>query len=265
MDKIICMSIPTNLSVNNLNKYKKVGVFMEDKFNLETTTIWSFPDRGNWLTHKGDYPGNWSPYVPRNIILRYSKENDIVLDQFVGSGTTVVEAKALGRRGVGFDINDKALKISNERVISIDGSVDIILRKRDARNLVGVRDNSMDLICTHPPYADIIKYSSDIEGDLSLLNVDNFYKEMEKVAAECHRVLKHDKYCAILMGDTRKNGFIIPLGFNVMNIFINKGFKLKEIIIKQQHNCNSTKYWKDISLKRNFYLISHEYLFVFKK
>ncbi|WP_341472337.1 hypothetical protein [Fonticella tunisiensis] len=47
---------------------------MEEKFSLEATTIWSFPDRGNWLTHKGDYPGNFSPYVPRNIILRYSRE-----------------------------------------------------------------------------------------------------------------------------------------------------------------------------------------------
>ena len=40
---------------------------------------------------------NWSPYIPRNILLRYSKEGDLVLDQFAGGGTTLVEAKLLNR------------------------------------------------------------------------------------------------------------------------------------------------------------------------
>lgn len=45
-----------------------------ERFKLEDTTIWSFPERGNWATHSGKYRGNWSPYIPRNIILRYSKK-----------------------------------------------------------------------------------------------------------------------------------------------------------------------------------------------
>lgn len=214
---------------------------MEDNFKLETTTIWSFPERGNWLTHKGDYPGNWSPYVPRNIILRYSKEGDMVLDQFVGSGTILIEAKLLQRRSLGIDINDRAISIAENRVKSVEGTMDAIIKKGDARNLFGVRDSSIDLICTHPPYAGIIKYSKNIEGDLSLLSIKDFYIAMNDVSKECYRVLKEGKYCAILIGDTRKNGFIVPLGFNVMNIYLKAGFKLKEIIIKQQHNCSSTK------------------------
>lgn len=67
------------------------------------------------------------------------------------------------------------------------------------------------------------------------------------------------------MGDTRKKGHIIPLGFHVMKIFEKAGFRLKEIIIKQQHNCKATGYWKTNSIKYNFLLIAHEYLFVFKK
>ena len=43
-----------------------------DKFELQTNTVWSFPDRGNWATHNSKYRGNWSPYIPRNLILRYS-------------------------------------------------------------------------------------------------------------------------------------------------------------------------------------------------
>lgn len=238
---------------------------MKNNFKLETSTIWSFPKRGSWLSHKGDYPGNWSPYVPRNIILRYSKENDIVLDQFVGSGTTLIEAKLLNRKAIGCDINSEALKITESRLKCFKDIQDITLMHTDALNLNKIKDNSIDLICTHPPYSNIIKYSNNISKDISLLDINDFYIAMKKVASEAYRVLKKGKYCAILMGDTRKNGYIIPMSFNVMNIFINAGFILKEIIIKEQHNCGSTEYWKDISIKRNFYLIAHEYLFIFVK
>nr|WP_242950667.1 DNA methyltransferase [Clostridium grantii] len=227
--------------------------------------MWSFPQRGNWLTHKGDYPGNWSPYVPRNIILRYSKENDLILDQFVGSGTTLVEAKLLNRNAIGYDINSNAIRIANTRVSGVEGEGKIAIKEGNAENLIDIKNNTIDLICTHPPYASIIKYSEDLKNDLSLLELNDFYKAMNNVASESYRVLKPNKYCAVLMGDTRRNGYIVPLGFSVMNIFLKSGFKIKEIIIKQQHNCSSTKYWQELSIKRNFYLIAHEYLFVFKK
>lgn len=238
---------------------------MESGFNLETSTIWSFPDRGNWSVHKGDYPGNWSPYVPRNIILRYSKEDEIILDQFAGSGTTLIEAKILNRKAIGYDINENAIDIARRRIKDVNGSGSILIKKGDAKNLHELKDESIDLICTHPPYANIIKYSKDLDQDLSLLEINDFYTAMKDVTKECYRVLKGNRYCAILMGDTRKNGYIIPLGFNVMNIFISAGFKLKEIIIKEQHNCRSTPYWRSLSIKRNFYLIAHEYLFIFRK
>lgn len=67
------------------------------------------------------------------------------------------------------------------------------------------------------------------------------------------------------MGDTRKKGHMIPMSFEVMKIFQDAGFNLKELIIKEQHNCKATGYWKTNSVKYNFLLIAHEYLFVFKK
>ena len=134
----------------------------------------------------------------------------------------------------------------------------------DARKLP-LNDNSVDLICAHPPYADIIQYSKNIEGDLSHLSIKPFLTEMGKAADECYRVLKKDKYCAILMGDTRKKGMVQPLAFETMRVFELSGFKTKEIIIKEQHNCKATGYWKTNSIKFNFLLLAHEYMFVFKK
>ncbi|OAT86594.1 TRM11 family SAM-dependent methyltransferase [Candidatus Arthromitus sp. SFB-turkey] len=238
-----------------------------EDFKIETTTHWSFPKRGDWATHDSKWRGNWSPYIPRNILLRYSKENDLVLDQFAGGGTTLVEAKLLNRDIIGVDVNDIALARCREKTtFNYEGANGkVYIYKGDSRRLDFIQNNSIDLICTHPPYANIIEYSEDLSDDLSRLNVNDFLKEMNKVASESYRVLKKDKFCAILMGDTRQKGCMIPISFQVMKIFEGAGFKLKELIIKEQHNCKATGYWKTNSIKYNFLLIAHEYLFVFKK
>ena len=192
---------------------------------------------------------------------------NLILDQFVGGGTTLVESKLLNRDIIGVDINDVALDRCREKT-SFDyepAKGNVYIKKGDARNLDFIPDESIDLICTHPPYADIIKYSDGIDGDLSQLKVKDFLEEMKKVASESYRVLKKDKFCAILMGDTRQKGHMIPMSFDVMRVFESAGFKLKELIIKEQHNCKATGYWKTNSVKYNFLLIAHEYLFVFRK
>ena len=246
---------------------KKITKWEPEDFEMEMTTHWSFPKRGDWATHDAKWRGNWSPYIPRNLLLRYSQPGDMVLDQFAGGGTTLVEAKLLNRNIIGVDVNDTALDRCREKIdFDHDGANGkVYLHKGDARNLDFIPDEKIDFLCTHPPYADIIKYSDDLENDLSRCNVKDFLVEMEKVAYESYRVLKKGKFCAVLMGDTRKKGCMIPMSFEVMKIFQQAGFTLKEIIIKEQHNCRATGYWKTNSVKYNFLLIAHEYLFVFKK
>ncbi|HBA10937.1 MAG TPA: site-specific DNA-methyltransferase, partial [Eubacterium sp.] len=188
-----------------------------NNFKLEPTTIWSFPDRGSWATHSGKYRGNWSPYVPRNLILRYTKPGDWVLDQFMGSGTTLVEAKLLGRNAVGVDINPQSVSISETNLqFQCDTSSKIYTRNGDAADLNFIKDAHIDFICTHPPYADIIKYSEGIEGDISMLGVKPFIDAMDNVANEAYRVLKKGKMCAVMIGDIRKCGKVVPLGFRMM-------------------------------------------------
>ena len=246
---------------------KRITKWEPEDFELEMTTHWSFPKRGDWATHDAKWRGNWSPYIPRNILLRYSREGELVLDQFAGGGTTLVEAKLLNRDIIGVDVNEAALERCREKVAfeheGADGKV--YIRKGDAPSLDFLPDGSIDLICTHPPYADIIKYSEDIEADLSRLKVRDFLEAMKPVAAECFRVLKKGRFCAVLMGDTRQKGCMVPMSFEVMRIFQDAGFTLKELIIKEQHNCKATGYWKTSSVKYNFLLIAHEYLFVFRK
>ena len=231
---------------------------------MEPTTVWSFPDRGSWATHSGRYRGNWSPYVPRNLILRYSNPGDWVLDQFMGSGTTLVEAKLLNRNAIGVDINPQSVLISQTNLqFQCETKSKIHIRNANATDISFIKNSKIDFICTHPPYANAIKYSKNIEGDISLLSADEFLAQMQLVAQESYRVLKKGKMCAVMIGDIRKYGKVIPLGFRVMECFLQAGFSSKEIIIKEQYNCQSTEYWK--KRDNDFFLLAHEYIFVFQK
>lgn len=249
-------------------KNKKELKLHPNEFELECTSVWAFPRRGNWATHTSDWRGNWSPEVARNLILRYSNENNILLDSMVGGGTTAIEAKILNRNIIYSDVNQEALDRTKK---CLDFEVENNSWQRgfkwDSRNLSKIKSNSIDLVLTHPPYADIIKYSEGkLVDDLSNIHdIESFCDEMEKVSNEFFRVLKVGKYCAILMGDTRRNKIYQPLAYKVMDRFLRAGFLLKEDIIKRQFNCKATGFWIEKSKKSNFLLIMHEHLFIFQK
>ena len=238
------------------------------EFDQECTTVWSFRRRGNWATHKSKYRGNWAPEVVRNLLIRYSNEGDYILDPMIGGGTTAIECKLLNRNLLALDINPNALEITNEALdFESSHTPKIKVELNDSRKLPMLKDESIDFVLNHPPYADIIKYSDkQIEEDLSNIHdIDEFAEEMEKVAKEFYRVLKPNKYCAILIGDTRRNKMYQPMAFKVMEQFLKVGFVLKEDIIKHQHNCKATGFWVNKSKDYNFLLIMHEHLFVFEK
>src|SRR3989442_837281 len=121
-------------------------------FRPESTTVWSFPERGSWATHDGSYRGNWSPYVPRNLLLRYTAPGDWVLDPLVGGGTTAVEAALLGRRAIAGDLSATA-------ILGTKGQLDRLQRRHapvetpallleDARALA-VANKSVQLMLLH--------------------------------------------------------------------------------------------------------------------
>ncbi|MBA7559617.1 Release factor glutamine methyltransferase [subsurface metagenome] len=256
------------VNINNFHKKKITNNLNPKDFQIQKSTVWSFKQRGNWATHSGEYRGNWSPYIPRNIISKYSEQGDLVLDYFCGAGTTAVEAKLLGRRCIALDINPNAVELAKDNSNFDDQLIknyESTISTGDARNLSNIEDNSIDLICAHPPYANIIQYTDNKKDDLSFLDINDYLKEMEKVAQESFRVLKPGHQCAILIGDTRRRKHVIPLGFELIDVFLRAGFKLRELIIKRQHNCKTTGFWFNNSIKYNFLLLAHEYLPVFEK
>jgi DNA modification methylase len=275
LERVITQEYGTNISTITRKK-AKITQWEPKTFQPEPTTVWSFKNRGKWATHDGRYRGNWSPYIPRNLILRYSQPHEMVLDYFSGGGTTAVEAKLLSRHCIARDINPDALTLTKENLdfqvpmdmFSDNGKSPIQpeLSLGDARILSSLESDSIDLICAHPPYAGIISYSANaVDGDLSTLSVPDFIAEIQKVACESYRVLKPGRQCAILIGDSRKSKHIIPIGFQTIRAFLKAGFVLRELIIKRQHNCKTTGFWYSNSIRYNFLLLAHEFLPVFEK
>lgn len=270
-----------------------------------STTVWSFPNRGCWATHRGDYRGNWAPQIPRALMLMYTKPGDLILDPMVGSGTTLIEAKLLGRNAIGMDINYNAVILTLHRLYYLEKILEKMNKKKffiteyfndtstqlvtktiagveikdilkteikvyhgDAKNLDKIRDESIDLIATHPPYFNIINYSGErrVVGDLSKArSLEEYLEWMKEIALEFYRVLKPGKYCAILIGDTRVHKHFVPISHYVLDVFLNVGFILKEEVIKVQHKMKTTReVWNKLKTK-DFLLICHEKLFIFRK
>lgn len=244
------------------------------------TTVWDFPNRGEWAVHRPDYEGNWSPYLVRELILSYSsKASDIVLDPFSGGGTSLIEAVLLRRAAIGVDVSPHAVAHSSQRLkelreaakITIDHTVEpeSLLRvgqlKADSRYLP-LADDTIDLILAHPPYGPAIAYTATVEADLSRLSdLEKFLEAVLLVARESLRVLKPGHRCAVLIGDFRAKGRVVPLGWRVFQAFTDgAGFLPEECVIKKQHQDSSTQFYYDKSGSLR-YRIAHEYLFVFVK
>jgi len=273
---------------------KKIKQYQPEQFELERLNAWSFPERGKWATHQGNFRGNWPPQMARNIILRYSKPSETVLDQMCGSGTTLIECKLLGRNGIGVDINPNCVMLTRDRLNfeynPLDSNFPKVLAKTyvgDARNLNLIKGDIIDLIATHPPYANIIAYSNrknQVSGDLSFARTLTGYLEgMREIAKESYRVLRPGRFCAILVGDTRRHRHHIPIAFRVMQAFLDVGFILREDVMKYQWRTKSTrekweglsktaeKCWVDIDKEgkkghyTDFMLLIHEHLFIFRK
>lgn len=259
----------------------KVEMWRPKGFKQEITTVWDFPTRGKWAVHQSDYRGNWPPQLPRNLILKYTRKNGLVLDPFAGGGTTLIESWLENRRSIGIDINPIAEQTSKQRISEMeqksketpnrlfDGCRPIIVRD-DARNIskimsnLGFGINSVDLLLIHPPYMDALRYTEYENADLSHIHdIDLFCQEIQRIAKDLFPLLKKGKKCAVLIGDVRKNGRMLPLGFRIMECFLKEKYELLNIIIKTQHKDQSTEFYYNKPLVD--YLMAHEYLFIFQK
>ena len=98
-----------NFNNLDLGKWKELEVW--------TDSLWIIPERNKSGKHNGFYHGNFVPQIPHQLILRYSKKDEVVFDPFVGSGTTAYETESLGRNFIGIDIQPELIKQIKEIIL----------------------------------------------------------------------------------------------------------------------------------------------------
>jgi DNA modification methylase len=223
----------------------------ESKLRLETTTLWDYPRQNYGKTQKGSnkYAGVTPAFVIYNMIKRYTEPGDLVLDPMAGSGTTIDVCKEEGRRCIAYDISSTRPDIT----------------QNDARK-IPLADASAEMIFIDSPYGDNINYNDhpDNIGHISA-ETDQFYKELDKVMAECYRVLKPGKVLGWLVGDQWVKKKFTPVGFRVYECLC-KYFDTVDIVcVARRSQTSNTAIWHSRALRFNFYLRGFKYLFIMRK
>lgn len=232
-------------------KKTKSKVVLDEKPVLEATTLWDYPKQSYGKTPKGNnkFQGVTPAFIIWNLVQRYTKPNDLVVDPMAGSGTTVDVCKEEGRRVIGYDISPK--------------HPDVI--KNDARH-IPLDGASVDMVFIDSPYGDNVNYSDDPEN-IGKISAEEglFYDELEKVADEIYRILKPGKVMGWLIGDQWVKKVFTPVGFNLYQRLMKKFQTVDLVCVARRGQSSNTGIWAYRAKKFNFYLRGFKYLFIMRK
>jgi len=260
------------------NKINDINLLRWKEYDdIITDSLWVLNKRGTSGAHLGWYWGNFIPQIPYQMMLRYTKKGDWVLDAFVGSGTTLIECRRLGRNGIGIELNyevaQKAKELIKKEYNKYKITTEVITGDSRTIKIKGILDSQgikrVQLLVMHPPYHDIIKFSKD-EKDLSnAKNTKEFLKMFGKVVDNVSPYLEKGRYFALVIGDKYSKGEWIPLGFYCMQEVLNKGYLLKSVIVKNFEETrgkrNQKELWRYRAVVGGYYIFKHEYVMLFKK
>ena len=220
---------------------------------IQPTTLWDYPSQDYGDTQQGrpGYKGATPSYIIWNLLQRYTKPNDLVIDPCAGSGTTLDVARDLGRRSLGYDVHPARKDIF----------------RVDARKLPPELTAKVDFVFIDPPYGTHLDYGPD-PRDIGKLDAagGEYYAAMEQVIAEIHRVLKPDRHMALYVCDSfvKGKGFH-PIGFELFAMLREK-FTPVDIISVVRHNKTlEMGNYRKAAEEGNFFLRGFNYLFVLRK
>ena len=254
----------------NLNRWKEYQEIITD-------SLWVLEKRDTSGAHIGSYWGNFIPQIPNQLMLRYTKKEDWVIDPFVGSGTTLIECRRLGRNGIGVELNSEVAKEAKNLIKKENNAhnvnTEIITGDSRKVNLKETLDKfgvkQIQFLIMHPPYHNIIRFSRSNDDLSNAPTTEDFVKMFSEVLDNTTPYLEKGRYLGIVIGDKYFKGTWIPLGFYIMNEVLKRDFSLKSIIVKNFEETrgkrNQKELWRYRALVGGFYIFKHEYILLFKK
>lgn len=249
------------------------------ELDINTDSLWMIGPRAKGGKRENNYHGNFVPQIPDQMIRRYAREGGVVLDMFMGSGTTLFEAETLNHPYIGFDINDQIIETVKDKMVGSKAkffihncdianseNVDTLLTE----DLCKFNEKGVDLIMSHPPYLDIVKFTDKKEDLSNIPDINAFIVRYTLAVKNVWKYLNKNQYFVLVIGDLWRDSEVVPLGFYLMYA-IKKAVrcKLKGIVVKDiignRGKIGSEAIWRYRALKFGNYLFKHEYVFVFKK
>jgi adenine-specific DNA-methyltransferase len=215
------------------------------------TTLWEYPSQHYGEGEQGsrDYRGATPSWVIWNVIHRFTKEGDTVVDPFCGSGTTLDVCRDLGREGIGFDL--------------VSTRADV--KQADARSLP-LKHKSADLVFMDPPYADNLDYSDDPRCIGKLKADGRYQRAMRLVIKEASRVLRDGGTLAIYVCDVFQKGRgFHPLGFELFQLAREDLVPLDVICVVRKNRTLEMGNYRKAADDGGFYLRGFNYLLLFEK
>lgn len=214
---------------------------MENKLNnldgkawLKFTKSWFYVNAKARSKNEIKHPAKYPEEMVEEFVSFFTKENEIVLDPFLGVGSTSVGAEKTNRKSIGIELNKDFFKISESRINNENHKI----YNGDCREVLKqLKNNSIDYILTSPPYWDMLKkkrghsdsqhgdrlnkglnlYYSDNQLDLgNIEEYDVFLNELVKIFILCAKKLKPGKYMTIVIQNFRNNdGQYITLAWDL--------------------------------------------------
>ncbi len=219
---------------------------------LQTTTLWYYPSQQYDGEPKGDprFVGATPSYVIWNLLSRYTREGDLVVDPFCGGGTTLDVASELGRKALGFDVAPTRPDI----------------QRADARALP-LEDACADFVFMDPPYSTHIEYSAapDCIGKLDAHD-PAYFEALERVFAEVQRVLRDRRYLAVYVSDTfdKRRGFV-GIGARLFAALERRFRPIDHVSVVRGNRTLEKPNYHRAAAEENFFLRGFNHLLIFKK
>jgi len=258
----------------DLNRWKEYT-------HVETDSLWILPARARGNGHQLEYHGNYIPQIATQTFLRYSKEGEIILDLFLGCGTSAIEAVRLKRRCIGVELKAELVDYVSDRLADAVRSGDVRLVVGDSAG-EGTRErvraemqaawgcDHADLLVLHPPYADIIPFSDHPADLCNQPSTPAFVAAFTQVARNGYELLAPGRFAIVIIGDKYADSELVPLGFYCLQAMNDVGFRTKSIVVKNIEGNEigkgkSSNLWRYRALRGGFYIFKHEYVLICRK
>ena len=221
--------------------------------------VWQFSYEGRDIRDKKIHPATFPISLARKVIELFTHEGELVLDPFVGSGTTLVAANDTNRNAVGFDLKEEYVRVCGERLESqnLFSTTDQLAIHDDARNISQyLSEETLSLIFTSPPYSNLLnrkrknksrrnrkneqlgkveQYSQDAR-DLGILELDQYTAAMGDIYEKLLPLLKPKAHCVINVPDMWWENQRITIHVSLIEELRKRGYELRNTIIWDRTN-----------------------------